>query len=112
MVRLQSIDWVRDAWELRFLVHEGVYQLDGYPVRISHLAFTRDEREREALGTVVTSLLQRHMRRGAVPPHAMVLDWGRARRICEGGSSDVVQACKIVESSGLVEVGGAVSNHF
>jgi hypothetical protein len=112
MITMQAANWVREGWELRFAVHEGVYHLENYPVRISHFAFTEDPRIREALATVVSGLLQRHMRRGAVPPHAMVLNWSRAHRICEGGTAEMIAACHVIEATTLAEVGGAISNHF
>lgn len=112
MVTMQSINWVHEGWELRFAVREGVYHLDNYPVRISHLAFTEDAGARAALATVVAELLKRHLRGGSVPPHAMVLDWSRAHRICEGGPAEMVAACQVIEATTLAEVGGAISNHF
>ncbi len=109
---MQSTNWVHDGWELRFAIHEGVYHLDQYPVRISHLALSEDLNVREAIATVAMALLQRHMRRGAVPPHAMVLNWSRASRICEGGPTEMMQACRVIEEASLAESGSSVSNHF
>lgn len=37
MIHIDSIEWVRDAWEVRSRIEEGVYQLQDYPVRITHL---------------------------------------------------------------------------
>lgn len=113
MIKMQSMKWVRDAWELRFAIHEGVYHCEDYPVRISHLAFTEDAGLREALSTVVTGLLLRHMRSGAVPPHAMVLNWGRVRRLCsEEGWPAMMAACHQIDASRLSALSGALSNHF
>ena len=97
---------------MRFDIREGVYQLTEYPVRVSHLGFTEDGVLRSALERVVKGLLQQHMRRGAVPPHAMVLNWTRALKICEGGDLDMIEACQVIAQSGFGEVGSAVSNHF
>ena len=66
----------------------------------------------QALGSAVAELLRTHMRRGAVSPHGMVLNWARARRICEEGGSALRTMCSVVESANLPEVGNAVSNHF
>jgi hypothetical protein len=112
MITMQSVNWVHEGWELQFAVHEGVYHLEHYSVRISHLAFTEDAQVRSALTTVVTGLLRHHMRSGAIAPHAMVLDWSRAHRICEGGSAEIIAACQVIEATTLAEVGGAISNHF
>lgn len=112
MITLQSIAWRRDAWEVTFDVREGVYQLVAYPVRVTHLAYSEDHQLQEALGSAVTDLLRRHMRRGSVPPHAMVLDWSRVPRICSGGSAEAVRACRTIQEAHLLEAGNAVSNHF
>ncbi len=112
MITLESVAWVQEGWELRFAIREGVYHLDNYPVRVSHLAVTEDARVKESLAVVATGLLKRHMRSGAVPPHAMVLDWSRADRICAGGPEEMKAACKVIEEAGLTVVGGAISNHF
>ncbi len=112
MIVLQSIQWMRDAWELHFRVREGVYVLDDYPVRISHLAFTDDSEVRDALGIVGVELLRHHMRRGAIPPHAMVLDWSRAHRVCERGVDTIQAACVRIDASHLATVGAAISSHF
>lgn len=112
MIALQSTQWVRDAWELRFIVREGVYVLDDYSMRISHLAFTNDPEIRDALGMVGVELLRRHMRRGAILPHAMVLDWSRAHRVCEGGADAMQAACVRIDASHLVTAARAISSHF
>lgn len=112
MITMQSMDWVHEGWELRFAIHEGVYHLDHYPLRISHLARTEESNVQAAIATVAAELLEWHMRRGAVPPHAMVLNWSRASRICEGGSTKMTQACQVIDAAPLAETGGCVSNHF
>ena len=112
MVRLLGTKWAHEAWELHFAVREGVYFLDDYPVRVTHLAYTDDPEIQQALEVVVTGFLHRHMRRGAVPPHAMVIDWGRAHRISEGSDSKVVAACDRVNDTLLHGVGPAISNYF
>ncbi|NMP23260.1 hypothetical protein [Sulfobacillus harzensis] len=112
MIHVDSIQWVNDAWEARSRINEGVYHLQGYPVRITHLAYTDDPAVQSALQTVVRVLLERHMRRGAVPPHAMVMDWSRAQGICQGASAEMEAACRIIAGTNLFEVGSAVSNHF
>ncbi|PSR21966.1 MAG: hypothetical protein C7B45_08735 [Sulfobacillus acidophilus] len=112
MIQVDSLQWVHNAWEAHSRIHEGVYQLQDYPVRITHLAYTDDPDVQNALKTVVGALLQRHMRRGAVPPHAMVMNWSRVRTICLGASPDAQEACDLIADAGLVEVGSAVSNHF
>ena len=112
MVRLKSTKWIHEAWELRFAVREGVYFLEDYPVRVTHLAYTDDMELRQALETVVTGFLHRHMRRGAVPPHAMVMDWARAHRLSEGAAPEVISACAKLNSTLLHGVGPSISNYF
>ncbi len=112
MVAMQSMNWCCEGWELWFAIHEGVYHLDHYPLRISHLALTGDPRIRTAIATVGTGLLEQHMRRGSVAPHSMVLDWSRAHDVCDGSSPEMIKACHIIEAGGLAETGGGVSNHF
>ncbi len=112
MIQVDSLRWVHEAWEARARIQEGVYRLDSYPVRITHLAYTDNLEIQSALKVVVRGLLERHMRRGAVPPHAMVMDWSRARAICQGASGDLEAALTVILQANLLEVGSAVSNHF
>ena len=112
MIQVDSIEWVHDAWEVRSRIHEGVYQLQDYPVRITHLAYTDDTEVQNAVKTVALGLLERHMRRGAVPPHAMVMDWVRAEGVCQGAAADMQEACRVITGTNLPEVGSAVSSHF
>ena len=112
MVRLLGTKWTREAWELHFAVREGVYFLEDYPVRVTHLAYTEDVELREALEAVVTGFLHRHMRLGAVPPHAMVIDWARAGRISEGTDPEIVAACERLNDTLLHGVGPSISNYF
>lgn len=112
MIQVESIQWVRDAWEVRCCIDEGIYHLKGYPVRLTHLAYTENADVRTAMTTVARALLERHMRYGAVPPHAMVMDWSRAERVCQGGSEEMTTACRMVSGASLFEVGSGISNHF
>ncbi len=112
MIQVDSIEWVHDAWEVRSRIDEGVYQLQDYAVRITHLAYTDDSVVQSAVKTVVRGLLERHMRRGAVPPHAMVMDWARAEGVCQGAAVDTQEACRVINGTNLPEVGNAISSHF
>lgn len=112
MIQVDSLRWVNEAWEARARIREGVYHLDSYPVRITHLAYTDNLEVQSALKVLVRGLLERHMRRGTVPPHAMVMNWSRSRGILEGASEDLERALRVVAQSNLLEVGSAVSNHF
>lgn len=112
MVEITSVNWVKNGWEWRLTIREGVYHLTDYRVRISHLGFSDAPLIQAALAQVVTALVRQHMRQGSVPPHAMVLDWARAGRICERGPSDLRAACQSIEASHLHEIGGGVSSHF
>lgn len=112
LVSVESVEWRRDAWEVHVRVREGVYELNDYPVRITHLARTNSQALRAALADVVRWLVQEHMRRGAVPPHAMVLDWGRVRRVAEKSPPDIRGAIENLETAGLSGIGHGVSNQF
>lgn len=112
MIQIDSIEWVHDAWEVRSRIFAGVYQLQDYPVRITHLAYTDGAAVQSALKTVVRGLLEQHMRRGAVPPHALVMNWVRADGVCHGGAADMKDACRVIAGTNLPEVGRAISSHF
>lgn len=111
MIAIRTATWVHGAWELKFSIHEGVYRLDHYPMRITHLAFSDDYNLVDALSRVALALLQSHMRRGSVAPHAMVLDWPRAFRMVQQESQSIQDAYRMVDE-GLREVGSGVSSHF
>lgn len=98
--------------ETRCSIREGVYQLQDYPIRVTHLAYTDDVAIRQAVKIVIQGLLEQHIRHGAVPPHGMVMNWTRAESICQCGSPRMQEACRLVSRAQLGEVGNAVSNHF
>ncbi|MCL5012702.1 MAG: hypothetical protein M1493_01720 [Firmicutes bacterium] len=112
MVEVKSVDWNHEGWEIRLAISEGVYHLDSYPVRISHLAFDDDDSIHRDLATVVTLLIRQHLRQGSVPPHGMVLDWSRAVGVCHADSNETATACERLAGSRLPWIGGGVSNHF
>ncbi len=92
MVTVQSVQWQEEAWEVRFDIKEGVYDLKGYPVRVTHLGRSDAMGLEEDLAMVATGLLRRHMRRGAVPPHAVMINWGRVTQLAHGGPAALIQA--------------------
>ena len=92
MVKVRSLAWHDEVWEIRFEIQEGVYRLDDYPVRITHLGRLPESEVADDLALVATGLLQRHMRRGAVPPHAVVVNWTRVAQFSQGESEDLSQA--------------------
>jgi hypothetical protein len=92
MVKVRSIAWRDEAWEVRFEIKEGVYHLDDYPVRISHLGRLPQADVESDLAAVAAGLLERHMRRGAVPPHAVVINWNRVDQLSRGASDELLQA--------------------
>ncbi len=112
VVTLESMGWNRSAWELNFSVQEGVYHLNHYSVRITHLAFSKNEVLRDTLAKTVVELLRRHMRSGNIPPHGMVLNWSRAGNICNGGTEDMTVGCQYIERSSSQAISRAISNHF
>ncbi|MDA8193085.1 MAG: hypothetical protein M0Z53_03680 [Thermaerobacter sp.] len=112
MIKVRSVNWVRGAWDFRFAIHEGVYDFDNYPARVSHLAFSGEVYLREAVVAVVTELLRRHLRSGSIPPHGMVLDWIRAPGMCVDDPPEMTAACRTIEASNLPAGDSAVSCHF
>lgn len=112
MVKVRSVAWHDEAWEIHFEIHEGVYRLDDYPVRITHLGRSDAPGFADDVGVVATGLLRMHMRRGAVPPHAVVINWSRVVRLSQGGPPEVWQAIqRIGRHSGEV-VESTVSQQF
>lgn len=111
MITIESVKWVRESWEVTLTIYEGVYHWDHYLMRITHLAFTEDLALQQAISSVAKDLVRRHMRQGSVPPHAMVLDWARASRLCEPEALETQAMCRTIEDR-LTEVGGGISNHF
>lgn len=112
MVKVRSVVWDNEAWEIQFEIHEGVYHLDNYPVRITHLGHSEREGFTAALETVATGLLRMHMRRGAVPPHAVVINWARVVRLSHGGPDEVQKAIAFIQGSPAETLQTAVSNEF
>jgi hypothetical protein len=51
------------------------------------------------------------MRRGAVPPHAVVVNWSRVDRLSQGGSQELLDAIARISSKGET-LGEAVSEQF
>ena len=112
MVEVKSVNWSHDGWEIHLAIKEGVYHLDSYPVRISHLAFDQDISIHKDLATVVNVLIRDHMRRGCLPPHGMVLDWSRAANVCQTDTEEAMAPCNRIAASRLSWSGGGVSDHF
>lgn len=112
MVKVHSVQWHDEAWEVRFEIKEGVYGLEDYPVRITHLGRSEADGFAEDVATVATGLLRMHMRRGAVPPHAVVVNWSRVVRLSQGGPVEVTEAIGRIGKSRWETVDSAVSEQF
>lgn len=112
MVKVHSIAWHDEAWEVRFDIKEGVYNLTGYPVRMTHLGRSEVAGLEDDLTAVAAGLLQRHMRRGAVPPHAVVINWGRVMSLSQGGPPELAQAIDRITRGRGEPVASAVSDQF
>jgi len=112
VVNVRSVEWHDEAWEVRFDIQEGVYQLTGYPVRITHLGRSMGDGIREDLAIVASGLLHLHMRRGAVPPHAVVVNWTRVDAISQRGSEELKAAIEHINLSRKAVVGTGVSDQF
>lgn len=91
-MKVRSIAWRDEAWEVRVEINEGVYRLNDYPVRITHLGRLPQSEVETDLARVATGLLERHMRRGAVPPHAVTINWDRVEQLSQGGPPELLEA--------------------
>jgi hypothetical protein len=112
VVKVRSVAWRDEAWEIRFEIREGVYRLDDYPVRITHLGRSDAPGFADDVAIVATGLLRMHMRRGAVPPHAVVINWGRVVRLSQGGPAEVAEAIARISHKTGEEVESTVSQQF
>lgn len=112
MVTVQSVQWQEEAWEVRFDIKEGVYDLKGYPVRVTHLGLSDARGLEEDLAMVAEGLLRGHMRRGAVPPHAVVINWSRVVQLAHAGSPELMQAVGRINQHRRESVENALSEQF
>ena len=112
MVKVRSVSWNNEAWEICFEIYEGVYRLDNYPVRITHLGESERDGVEGDLAVIATGLLRRHMRRGAVPPHAMTINWSRVVRLSQGGEPAVRSAIYRLSEGHREVLARVISSHF
>lgn len=112
VVKVLSVEFHDEAWEVRFEIKEGVYRLESYPVRITHLGHFEGEDFKEDVATLAMGLLQGHMRRGAVPPHAVVINWSRVAQLSEHSSVEVKEARERISQRRYSEQNTEVSNQF
>lgn len=112
MVKVRSVAWHHEAWEICFEIREGVYRLDNYPVRITHLGQSDNDDLKEDLAVIATGLLRRHMRRGALPPHAMVTNWSRVVRLSQGSEPAVRAAIERLTDGHRDVMARVISSHF
>ena len=78
MVRVVSTQGAGDVWHVELSIQEGVYHIEQYRVRVEGVPLapadlSPDERER-VMSEFVTVEVQRHMRRGSLPPRGTRLD--------------------------------------
>lgn len=112
MVNVRSVEWRDEAWEVHLEIKEGVYRLQDYPVRITHLGHADGDSFRDDVATVAKGLLRMHMRRGAVPPHAVVINWSRVVRLSHGGPEEVQAAIERIGAARGETLESAVSSEF
>ncbi len=112
MLKVRSVEWHDEAWEVRFEIKEGVYSLDNYPVRITHLGQLEQDGFQDDVAAVASGLLRGHMRRGAVPPNAVVINWGRVLRLSHGAPEEMRAALQRIEQNRATTLGEAVSGQF
>lgn len=112
VVKVRSVKWHDEAWEIRFEIKEGVYRLEDYPVRVTHLGYFETEGFQDHLMTVATGLLRNHMRRGAVPPNAMAINWSRVLKLTHGADAEVTAAVQKITESRATTLADSVSSQF
>lgn len=71
-INVRSVTQTDTYWLVQLAVHEGVYQIDQYPVRVvdvpSAPADWDGERQQQQVGEFVLHSVREHMRSGALPP--------------------------------------------
>lgn len=116
MVQLRQQSWQQGAWVFAFSVHEGVYDQENYPVRLTHAPATEDEDIIRALAEVVQATLQARIGSGSLAPHGQVLHWTRLLKHCEESPAAkdprVYAACKRARAALPPSAAALVSNHF
>ena len=97
MVEVTRLRWEDHEWRAEVRLREGVYAQDRYRVVLTALGpIPADNPERSALEDALRATIQavviRQMRRGSLPPRAMVVNWRRlVDRAYRGDALDAVR---------------------
>ncbi len=110
VVEVINLQWADHEWRAQVRLREGVYAEDRYTVVLTYLGpipgDDADSRDlKAALRDVIKAVVVRQMRRGALPPRAMVVNWRRlADRPYPGDAFDAVRTtiARIDKAIGLV----------
>jgi hypothetical protein len=78
MVKVAKTTPSGDTWLVELQVYDGVYRMDRYPVRVEHVPLPPEgaspDEQSQRMGEFVLTTVQRHMRRGSLPPRGTRLD--------------------------------------
>lgn len=78
MIRVNQVRQEGEHWLVTLQVHDGVYRLPAYPVRVEHVprppAEMAEEAVKTCIGEFVVSRVEQHMRNGSLPPRGTRLD--------------------------------------
>lgn len=79
MIGIDRATWTGREWLFAVNVHEGVYQLSGYPVHLTYLGPLPEGPEsaqrRAQLSKVIERVVAVHLRKGSLPPRGLVVNW-------------------------------------
>jgi len=110
VVEVSNLQWADNEWRAEVRLREGVYAEDRYTVVLTYLGpISGDDADsralKAALRDVIKAVVVRQMRRGSLPPRAMVVNWRRlADRPYPGDALDAVRShiARIDNTIGLV----------
>jgi hypothetical protein len=78
VIRVNQVRQEGEHWLVTLQVHEGVYRLPSYPVRVENVPRPPVEMAEETvkicIGEFVVSRVEQHMREGSLPPRGTRLD--------------------------------------
>lgn len=78
MIEVKGLRAAGEVWMVDLSIHEGVYRIDRYPVRVDNVPLAPEgwtlEQQQRHMQQFVTESVTRHMRRGSLPPRGTRLD--------------------------------------
>jgi hypothetical protein len=79
MITVDRATWTGREWVFDVGVHEGVYRMARYPVHLTYLGPLPEgpdrERHQAHLRAIVERVVAIHVRKGALPPRGLVVNW-------------------------------------